>query len=48
VRTQVDLDLTLANRFDRPLGLIKNLGHHIYHLLCIPTLTGKDWNLNNK
>jgi hypothetical protein len=27
-RTQVDLDLTNVCRFDRPLGLIKNLGRH--------------------
>jgi hypothetical protein len=26
VRTRVGHDLTPANRFDRPLGLIKNLG----------------------
>jgi hypothetical protein len=29
VRTQVDHDLTSVNRFDRPLGLIKNLGRHM-------------------
>jgi hypothetical protein len=28
VRTQVDHDLTPANRFDQQLGLIKNLGCH--------------------
>jgi hypothetical protein len=28
VMTQVDHDLTPVNRFDRPLGLIKNLGRH--------------------
>jgi hypothetical protein len=28
VSTQVDLDLTIVSRFDRPLGLIKNLGRH--------------------
>jgi hypothetical protein len=30
VMNKVDHDLTPANRFDRPLGLIKNLGCHIH------------------
>jgi hypothetical protein len=28
VRTQVDRDFTTVDYFDRPLGLIKNLGRH--------------------
>jgi hypothetical protein len=35
VRTQVDRDLTIVSRVDRPLGLIKNLGCH-----SLPTLNG--------
>jgi hypothetical protein len=31
VRAQVDRDLTTVDYFDRLLGLIKNLGHHISH-----------------
>jgi hypothetical protein len=31
VRTQVDHDLTSVSRFDRPLGLTKNLGHHNFY-----------------
>jgi hypothetical protein len=28
VRAQVDRDLTTVDYFDRPVGLIKNLGRH--------------------
>jgi hypothetical protein len=34
VRTQVDRDLTIVSRVDQRLGLIKNLGCHIFGILA--------------